>query len=313
MKIALTGANGFIGRHVLQQAEEEGCEIIAMTRRNDASDTHQITWCHCDLVSSPQEFLDEFIDGCDVVIHTAGEITNIPLMHDLHVKGTRKLISSAKGRVQHWVQLSSCGVYGPVRSGVVREDHPLAPVGCYEETKELSERLVLQAAEQGYFSATVLRPSIVYGADMPNNSLRSLITMIVHGLFFYIGPAGATYNCIHVDDVARAIVSSAVGTHSQREVFNLSNRHTIEELVSIINKLTGTTSANLRVPEYLAHVLANSLGRLPGFPLPPSRVDALSSRASYSDALIRSETGWAPERSLEAGLQSLVQQMGILK
>lgn len=308
--IALTGAGGFIGRRVADWLLAEGHMLKALTRSPErARQQAGLTWVEGDLTTASPGTLGAFLEGCDVLVHMAGEINDPSVMQALHVDGTKRLIDAAQGCVRHWVQLSSCGVYGPVRAGRVDEKAPLAPVGPYEETKELSERLVLDAARSGQFSATVLRPSIVYGADMPNNSLRALVSAVQRGLFFYIGAPGATYNCIHVSDVAEILARSSVDPAAENRTFNLSTCHTIETLTGCISEITGCPPPRWRVPEGAARLLAATLGRLPGFPLTGSRVEALTSRAVYSDDAVRTALDWQPKVSLREGLAELVAAM----
>jgi nucleoside-diphosphate-sugar epimerase len=86
------------------------------------------------------------------------------------------------------VQLSSVGVYGqPVELGlprVVTEHTKPDAVGQYEQTKTASDSLVLEVGHRGFVTPTIVRRSIVFGADMPNPSLRSLAKVVRRGLFF---------------------------------------------------------------------------------------------------------------------------------
>lgn len=105
------------------------------------------------------------------------------------MRGTERLLTAAQGEVGLWVQLSSTGVYGPVRSGVVDEERILAPVNSYERTKAAGDLLVQAAAKSG-LKCFILRPSNIYGPDMPNQSLFQLIRMIDLGLFCHIDSRG---------------------------------------------------------------------------------------------------------------------------
>jgi len=80
-------------------------------------------------------------------------------------------------------------------SRAVTEDTELNPVGEYEQTKAVSDWLILEAARRDVVAPTIIRPSIVFGADMPNPSLRQLADVVRRGLFFHVGhrDAVATY------------------------------------------------------------------------------------------------------------------------
>ena len=98
-------------------------------------------------------------------------------MNAVHVDGTRDLLAASVGRVGRWVQLSSVGVYGPVRAGVVTEESLPVPVGCYETAKLMSDELVLAAVRRTGLKAVILRLSIILATDMPNNSLRQMVRL----------------------------------------------------------------------------------------------------------------------------------------
>jgi nucleoside-diphosphate-sugar epimerase len=125
-----------------------------------------------------------FVDGADVLYHCAGEVRNMGFMEMVHVEGTRRLVDAAAGRIGRWVQLSSVGAYGKQRGGVVMEESVLNPCGTYEVTKVKSDSLAASGAANGAFDYVIVRPSNVYGVEMSNRSLFSLISMIQRGLFF---------------------------------------------------------------------------------------------------------------------------------
>ncbi|MDA8109615.1 MAG: NAD-dependent epimerase/dehydratase family protein [Betaproteobacteria bacterium] len=306
MIVAITGGTGFIGRRLVEAHLARGDTIRILTR--DSTRAH---WLRDraeivvgDLASAP---LARFVAGCDVLYHCAAELGRPELMRAVNVLGTRSLVAAAGGVVRRWVQLSSVGVYGPVRDGLVDESWPLAPRGRYEETKAEADHVVEEAFRSGAFGATFLRPSIVFGPDMPNRSLYQLVSMVSRGLFFFTGPPNASANYIYVDNVVDALV--ACGTHpaARGAVYNLSDYRTIEQFVGTLAVCLEKPVPRLRLPEAPIRVLARVLGKLPGFPLPESRVDALTTRARYSSERIERELGYRHRVPMEDGLRQLVQ------
>jgi nucleoside-diphosphate-sugar epimerase len=227
-----------------------------------------------------------FLDGADAVIHCAAELADAARMEAANVQGTQALLATAAGRVGHWVQLSSVGVYGPVRAGCVTEDFPLHPVGPYEVTKAAADELVLAAAARGDITATVLRPSVVFADDMPNDSLRQMARAIENGLFFFVGEPGASANYVQVDDVAAALLFCAADPRARGQIFNLSGWETMETFVAALARGLRCGVPRRRVPEGPVRFAARAMSILPRFPLTPARVDALTSRARYSSARI---------------------------
>jgi len=227
-------------------------------------------------------------------------------METVHVQGTLNLINAAAGRIGRWVQLSSVGAYGKQRGGVVTEESALNPCGTYEVTKVKSDSLVAGGAVNGAFDYAILRPSNVYGPEMSNRSLFSLISMIQRGLFFFIGKAGASANYIHVDNVVKALLLCGRSPHASGRVYNLSDHRSMEQFVAAIAKGLGIDMPRIRLPETPVRFLAKLAGVVPGIPLTEARIDALTSRAVYPSTRIERELGYQHAVSMENGVLELV-------
>jgi nucleoside-diphosphate-sugar epimerase len=309
MEVAITGGTGFIGHALVLQHLAAGDTVRVLSRRssNQGGFPDVVKLYLGDLVSAGNSTsLSHFVEGTEVVYHCAGEITHASQMRLLHVDGTRKLVEAATGNISHWVQLSSVGAYGPVRRGVVTEETRLRPTGVYEASKAESDQIVQQAAERGAFSCTVLRPSVVFGPGMRNQSLRQMIRMIDRGLFFFMGPKGASANYIFLDNVIEALMRCGRMAAAKGRVYNLSDQRTIEEFVALIADALGRSRPNRRVSEGLARFAARTLGKLPGFPLTESRVDALTTRVIYPTTRMEGELGYAHAVTMEVALTLFV-------
>jgi nucleoside-diphosphate-sugar epimerase len=250
-----------------------------------------------DLVSADPQRLRSFAKGADVLYHCAAEQADSLRMTAVNVEGTRGLLAAAGG-AGRWVQLSSLGVYGGMRSGVVREDTAPCPAGAYEVSKLAADRIVVDTCGRVGIQWVVLRPGIVFGHDMPNDSMRALLRAIRRGRFVFIGPRGALLPYVHVDDVVAALVLCGGDKRAAGEIFNLSDHCTVEEFVVEAARLLTTAPPAARVPRVLAKTVAMILSSLPGFPLTSDRVDALTRRVRYPiDKLahtleFRLATGW---------------------
>jgi len=308
MIVAVTGGTGFIGKKLVARLVAWGHTVRLLTRRGfDSPERNSaLDMRHCNLLTADVADLSELLDGAEVLYHCAGQIGDTRTMRELHVEATRKLVRAATGRIRHWVQLSSVGVYGPVSEGVVTEASELDPRGEYEVTKTEAELLVAEATRAGDFDYSVLRPSNVYGAGMPNQSLYSLISMIQRGLFFFVGKPGASANYIHVDNVAEALLLCGTMPRAAGQVYNLSDYRTMEQFIAVIARLMGKETPHVRVPESFIRPLAKLLGNLPGMPLTEARVAALTGRAIYSNKKIERELGYYHRICMEDGLTELV-------
>jgi nucleoside-diphosphate-sugar epimerase len=306
--VAITGASGFIGCQLVRLHLARGDRVRILTRQPQAAQSlGPVEVVLCDLAHPEVDALARFCDGADVIYHCAAQLGDPARMHGVNVLGTRRLLEFAQGRCNRWVQLSSVGVYGPAREGIVDESCPLAPQSEYEATKAEADRLVEQAAAAEAFSHTILRPSIVFGPNMPNRSLRQLVSAVARGMFFFIGPPGASANYIYVDNVVEALIACGTLPAARGRTYNLSDFRTMEEFVGAVAASIGKSVPHLRLPESPVRRLARTLGRLPGIPLTESRVDALTSRARYPSSRIERELGYVHRVSMEDGLQRLVE------
>lgn len=306
--VAITGATGFIGRHLVARHVALGDEVRYLTRSAEGGQLPGAIRYVGNLVGAKDD-LKRFVHGADVLYHCAAELLNASRMESTNVSGTRNLLQAVQGDVGRWVQLSSTGVYGLQRGGEVDEDTRLRPSNAYECSKVAADALVLEAADRQGLSCVLLRPSNVYGADMSNRSLFQLIRMVDNGLFFFIGPPGALANYIHVENVVDALLACGESPLSQNgRAYNVSDHCTLESFVGIIVAKLGQPAPRLRLPLWPVSALAHLCGSIPGFPLKPGRVAALTDRTVYRTDRIVRELGYCNRITLEQGLGELIKE-----
>ena len=308
MIIAITGGTGFIGKKLVARLVERGDTVRLLSRSPMvAGKFPSVRIYECDLLTAGIGELSAMLDGVDVFYHCAGQLRDTRIMKALHVDATHRLTEAAFRRIPHWVQLSSVGVYGPVVQGEITEDSVLNPVGTYEMTKVESDNIVADAANKGGFTCSILRPSNVFGAEMTNQSLFGLISIIQRRLFFYIGQPGASANYIHANNVVEGLIRCGTMQSAKGRVYNLSDYCTMEHFVEVIADALGQPPPRLRLPKPIAHLAGMTLGKIPGFPLTQSRVDALVNRSVYPISRIQQELGYRHVISMEGGLRELVE------
>lgn len=316
MQLCITGANGFIGRQLVQALSREGHSIRVLTRKNKNAFPSSVEVIVGDL-TRPDCPLNAFMKGCEVLFHCAGEISDAGTMRSLHVDGTQRLIQAALdkcaqgNRKIHWVQLSSCGAYGPPigkpqAERVVTETTAVRPVNEYETTKTVSDELVMQACNGGSMTFSILRPSNVFGAGMPNQTLRKLINMVKRGRFFYVGRPGAIATYVHVQDVVAALLALAENPRAKGEIYNLSNDCTFEELIEKIASLLHVPKPTLRIPGPLILIPVGILAALLKTWVRIPRLDALVLRTRYPAKKIESELGFQFSMPLPGAIEDLM-------
>lgn len=307
MKIAITGATGFIGKHLVLKHLGMGDEVRIMSRKKsgdiDFPDEVKIYNYH---LLSGKEDLDIFVDGIDILYHCAAEIRDESKMISVNVEGTNNLIQAAKGKIKHWVQLSSTGVYGHLLSGRVFETQPTDPMNTYERSKVDSDKLVIEAGSAGFFNYSILRPSNVFGSDMSNQSLFQLVKAVDKGFFFFIGSKGANANYIPVENVVNALILVGKDKRAVGNIYNISDSMSMEDFIGFIAKFLDKPVPKMRVPLFLMRILGAIGNLIPKSPLTMGRIDALSNRVRYENDRIEKELDYTRVISIEGGIENLV-------
>jgi nucleoside-diphosphate-sugar epimerase len=299
MKSFITGANGFIGKQLLQDAVSQFEEVRVLSRKKlQFKDFSNVTSIQGDLSSSAIDLTDALKD-CDIIFHCAGEIKNPSLMKALHVDGTARLLDAAKteakrrNRSIHFVHLSSVGVYGPPsvasQHRVVTEETTFNPKGEYEVTKAQSDLLVLEAAREGVLTYTILRPSNVIGKGMSNQSLRKLAFLMKKNLFFPIGKLDGIATYVHVKDVSLALLKCGQDSRAINKIYNLSHDCPMESMLSAMSRTYGKELSSLRVPEKFIRVISTVSNKVVRTPLTKERIDALVIKTEYPTTKIQNQ------------------------
>ncbi len=297
MRIAVTGASGFCGSHVVRAAVAAGHDVLCHGRRPGPAGRH-VPW---DATAGEPDFT-----GADAIVHCAAAVADLPrgsgaeaAQYAVNVTGTERLLRAAGDRPLVWV--SSASVYDPrAGDGPVQEDHPTAAghLNAYGRTKATGERLALAAG------AVVLRPRAVYGPGDPHLVPR-LLERVRNGRLLLPGgdvPLSLTAVQNLADACLSAVGAGRTGDRPWTPVaYNIADAHPYrrDEVVRAVLAAHGVTARIHRVPAPLARLAART-GRLPG--LTPYAVDQLSRGVVLDLARARS-AGWRPHRDLDAFLR----------
>lgn len=195
--VAVTGATGFIGRHLLPTLIEAGYQVRALTRRDPPPELQaladSVTWVRGSL--SQKEALLSLVQGADAVVHGAGAIKalNREIFFAMNGEGTANVLEAATAQPTppRFVHISSLAA---------REPH-LSP---YAASKRLGEENVL--ASQGKLTSIILRPPAVYGpGDM--ETLR-IFRLASRGIVPAPMVSDARTSLVHVKDAVGAVVAA---------------------------------------------------------------------------------------------------------
>ncbi len=309
MIVAITGASGFIGKKLAIRHLALGDQVRFLTRNKESLALIAGAQGYLGDIRFPGENLVSFVQGVDILYHLAAEIKDEKLMWQINVEGTKNLLQLSEGKIGCWIQLSSTGVYGQPRKGIITEGSLLDPQNLYEQSKAKSDKLVTEFCRQKKLAGCLLRPSNVFGAEMSNQSLFQLISMINKGRFFFVGKKGAIVNYIHVDNVVDALIYCAKDLpNSSQEIFSniVSDYCTIEQMVEVFSKSLGKAPPTLRLPRTLILFIAMIVEKIPRMPLKQSRINAITSQVIYSSEKLYNAMGTQNKTSITDGFKLLV-------
>jgi nucleoside-diphosphate-sugar epimerase len=188
MRLALTGATGFVGSHLVDVALGAGHEVTALTRREQAS-REGLAWVSGDL--SDRAALERLVDDADAVIHVAGVISahTAAAFDKGNVEGTLAMLAAATaGGVRRFVHVSSLAAREPKLS-------------LYGASKSKSEQLVHGSG----LDWAIVRPPAVYGPG--DKETLELFRMAKLGVMLM--PPKGRVSVIHADDLARLLIALA--------------------------------------------------------------------------------------------------------
>jgi dihydroflavonol-4-reductase len=247
-RVAVTGASGFIGRHVTAHLAARGVDVVAVRRPFE------------------RETLRHALLGADVVVHLAGVISALRDQEYIaaNVDGTRAVAEAARAAGLPMINVSSLAAAGPAPPRAPRsEDDPPAPINAYGRSKLEGERAIARVDGLRW---TTLRPGVVYGPR--DRALLPIFVMAARGVMPLVGRADAAYSFIHVHDLTRAI-AAAVDRPATGETMFAGHPHpvTTRELLEGVRAASGTRAVIVRIPMTIIHAAAiagDVAGRLRG-------------------------------------------------
>ncbi|MEM1954529.1 MAG: NAD-dependent epimerase/dehydratase family protein [Nitrososphaerota archaeon] len=251
MRIAVTGASGFIGSHLTRYLSDRGHEVLRIDVRGV---DHPV-----DVTSFEQvnRFFAE--NRPESVIHLAA-IASIPecirdprRCFEVNVLGTLNVVeASVRHGVSRLIYASSANVYGARPRTPVTEDEPLRPRSPYDHTKVAAESVVMSYVSSKGLDAVVFRSWKIFGEGEPETSVTTrFIDACLKGdpIPLYNGGRDVT-DPYHVLNYCRAVELALNADGISGEVFNLGtgNRISIRELADLIRRLTGSSSELVDLP-----------------------------------------------------------------
>ena len=259
-RILVTGADGFIGSHLVEMLLEQGHEVRALSQYNSFNfwgwledvPKHKSLEIVSGDIRDPFQ-MDELCQGIDTVYHLAALIA-IPYSYvapqsyiETNVQGTVNICKAAmRHKVKRLVHTSTSEVYGTAQYVPIDEKHPLQPQSPYSASKISADAMAQSFYNSFNLPLTIARPFNTFG---PRQSARAVIPTIITQIAsgkkeINIGDVTPTRDFNFVKDTCHGFLAIANSTKTIGEVVNIGSNTeiSIRDTFNLINEIMGTKS-----------------------------------------------------------------------
>lgn len=317
MKVFVSGATGFLGKHTVKRLSESGYTVFAHGRNEQSANFFQamnnVYFVKGDL--GDKDSLTKMIKDVDYVIHCAALAApygEYDLFYKTNVEGTRNIVNaSLASNVKKFIYLSTPSVYftNEHRKNVKESDRlPENHTNYYAKTKHLADQIVIDAVIKG-LPAISLRPRQVFG-PLDNTIFGRLIETNKKRGIPLVNNGQILMDFTYVDNVVDIIVSSlSADDQFNGEFYNITNDQPIylidalKQLFSGLNDELHTKKVSPKLLSFISsssEILANVTGR------PPMLSKHVASFLSYDYTLnidkIKNDLQYTPKISISEGI-----------
>ena len=258
-RIAVTGADGFIGSHLVEALVKQCAKVRALTYYNSFGSNGWLD----NLPRSKQQAIEiisgdvrdcygmrKFLDGCDVVFHLAALVA-IPYSYkcpqsyiDTNISGTLNVLQAAADlNLEKVIHTSTSEVYGSAQFVPITESHPLQGQSPYAASKIGADQLAHSFYTSFGLPICTVRPFNTYG---PRQSARAVIPTVISQLAarvprLKLGNTAPTRDFNYISDTVQGFIAAAKSDVAIGEVINIGSQYeiSIANLAELIAKLMG--------------------------------------------------------------------------
>ena len=310
--LLVTGATGFLGRHVVAAAKGAGWRVRVLARAT--SNLGPIAGLYDEVHTgdvTDAASLHGSCEGVTAVVHCAcavastfdaGRAADAAFMA-VNAEGTANLADEVmKVPGLRFVQVSSTAAMGAPQTAVVGPDSPCQPKTPYQRSKRAAELLLLERAERG-LNVVIVRTCVIAGPGKERSELLKMFKLVKAGLFPFLGNnLDIQKPLIDVDDVVQALLlATERGTGGGIYLVTSGGRHTMREILEVAQSLTGGPRTHVAIPVAAARLAARAFAQVGTFlpdwnvPITDERIDLFLADRQIDISRAERELGYAPK------------------
>ena len=313
VKVLVTGADGFIGSHLVELLVQNGYDVRAFVYYNSFGSWGWLDSLPKSIKNNIEIFSGDIRDqngvktavkNCEIIFHLAA-LVGIPYSYhspdmyvDTNIKGTLNIVQAARDlNVARVIQTSTSEVYGTAQFVPITESHPLNGQSPYSASKIGADQIAMSFYKSFNTPVSIIRPFNTYG---PRQSARAIIPTIITQIAqgnqdIKLGYLSPTRDFTYVTDTAKGFLAIAQSPSAIGEIINIGSNFeiSVEKIAHLIAELM--------------QVEVNFISDLERFRPNTSEVERLWADNSKAKNLLNWEPIFANENGLKRGLIETIQ------
>ena len=320
MKILVTGATGFIGRHLVKKLIKPGIIVTCLVRNLEKAESLKkldVKLIKGDI--NDRAIVQHVLENQDVVYHLAA-IGNSSFVSEndyykyykTNVEGTENIMEGCiKNKIKKIVYFSSIAVMGITKDKISDENSECYPVSPYQRSKYEAEKLVLNYYKKYNLPVVIIRPTMVYGLMDKDHSEISRITKFIKlGIIPIIGKGYNSIPLVHVNDLVNgAILAEKYGRSGQVYIITSENKYSLNEIIKTISDELGKKILIIRIPKIIAQIIIfpiELISKVFKFKsiLTLKRIESMTNDRIFSVEKAKKELGYKQTIGLKEGIKN---------
>ena len=316
-RVLITGANGFLGFHLINAALAQKFEVFAGLRKNSKAEhlsqlPIQYSYLNYENVEDlTKEIADKKIN---YIIHAAGTTKALKqqVFEQVNVAYTVNLAKAAQMSGNSFLKMvfiSSLAAVGPLKAneGIITEKTFPSPLTSYGKSKLLAERKLAELD----IESVILRPTAIYGPR--EKEIFVIIKTLLKGIDANIGSKPQKLSFVYASDVADAAINALLS--NAKAVFNISdgNSYSKYDFADALKHIVNKKALRMHLPQSAVHSLAHSLEKFNGWLNKPTMLRREKLKELVAENWIcdiskaKQELNFIPKFNLETGLQETIE------